>query len=186
MSKILILKNDRAGDLFTSLKLISTLIRDSKNVKIYLSELNIAFSFFFKEKNITKVNYNLSIRNKIRILYDIFTNNYEKIYILSPKNFFFWLPFFFRKTQFYAIVYDGKKRDRPINFLRKYLHKYRIVSRKKINKYSYRQLQNQLIDKNRELDVNYSNLFLPNIDSKTIKLLPQKYIFDNPIHLSTF
>ena len=53
----------------------------------------------------------------------------------------------------------------------------RIVSRKKINKYSYRQFQNQLIDKNRELDVNYSNLFLPNIDPNTIKLLPQKYIF---------
>lgn len=177
MSKILILKNDRAGDLFTSLKLISTLMRDFRNVKIYLSELNISFSFFFKEKNIKKVNYNLSIRNKITILYDIFINNYEKIYILSPKSFYFWLPFFFRKTQFYAIVYDGKKRDRPTNFLRKYLHKYRIVSRRKINKYSYRQFQNQLIDKNKELDENYSNLFLPKVDPNTIKLLPEKYIF---------
>ena len=45
MSKILILKNDRAGDLFTSLKLISSLIRDSDNLKIYLSELNFSFSF---------------------------------------------------------------------------------------------------------------------------------------------
>ena len=177
MSKILILKNDRAGDLFTSLKLISTLMRDFRNVKIYLSELNISFSFFFKEKNIKKVNYNLSIRNKITILYDIFINNYEKIYILSPKSFYFWLPFFFRKTQFYAIVYDGKKRDRPSNFLRKYLHKYRIVSRRKINRYSYRQFQNQLIDKNIELDENYSNLFLPKVDPNTIKLLPEKYIF---------
>ena len=51
MSKILILKNDRAGDLFTSLKLISSLIRDYKDVNIYLIELNIAFSFFFKKKN---------------------------------------------------------------------------------------------------------------------------------------
>ena len=40
MSKILILKNDRAGDLFTSLNLISTLLRDAKHADIYLSELN--------------------------------------------------------------------------------------------------------------------------------------------------
>ena len=40
MPNVLILKNDRAGDLFTSLSLISTLIRDKKNIKIYISELN--------------------------------------------------------------------------------------------------------------------------------------------------
>ena len=37
--KILILKNDRAGDFFTSLKLISTLKNTSKDITIFLSEL---------------------------------------------------------------------------------------------------------------------------------------------------
>ena len=133
--------------------------------------------FFFQKKKIRKVNYNLTINDKIRILYDIFINNYDKIYILSPKSFYFWLPFFFRKTQFYAIVYEGKKRNRPINYLRKYLYKFRLISRKKINKYSYRQSQNQLIDKNKKLDENYSGLLLPEIDANLIKLLPEKYIF---------
>ena len=43
--KILILKNDRAGDFFTSLKLISTLKNTSKDITIFLSELNVGFSF---------------------------------------------------------------------------------------------------------------------------------------------
>ncbi len=46
--KILIFKNDRGGDLFTSLKLISSLLIKTNDVKIYLSELNIGFSFFLK------------------------------------------------------------------------------------------------------------------------------------------
>ena len=50
MTKVLVLKNDRAGDLFTSLKLIATLIRDKKKVTIYLSNLNYAFSFFLKKQ----------------------------------------------------------------------------------------------------------------------------------------
>ena len=41
MSNVLILKNDRAGDLFTSLALISTLIRDENRIKIYLSRENL-------------------------------------------------------------------------------------------------------------------------------------------------
>ena len=69
--KILILKNDRAGDLFTSLTLISSLIHRYKDIKIYLSELNSGFSFFFKGKKINKVNFNLSLSDKFSIFYDI-------------------------------------------------------------------------------------------------------------------
>ena len=57
--KILILKNDRAGDLFTSLKLISSLISKYSCIKIYLSELNAGFSFFFIGKKIRVVNFSL-------------------------------------------------------------------------------------------------------------------------------
>ena len=61
MSKILILKNDRAGDLMTSLKLISSLNIRNNNIKIYLSELNSGFSFFFKNIDVSNVKYNLSV-----------------------------------------------------------------------------------------------------------------------------
>ena len=53
--KILILKNDRAGDLFTSLTLISSILSTYKNIKIYLSELNYGFSFLFNKANIKKL-----------------------------------------------------------------------------------------------------------------------------------
>ncbi len=177
MSKILILKNDRAGDLFTSLKLISSLLKNTDNLKIYLSELNFSFSFFFKNHKVIRVNYHLNIIDKIKVLFDITFNKYDKIYILTPKSFFFLLPIFFRKTQFYAIVYDGKKRDRPNSFLRKYLHRYKIVSRREVNKYSYRQLQEQLLDKNEILDDSYANLNLPKINPNINSLIPNSYIF---------
>ena len=134
MSKILVLKNDRAGDLFTSLELISTLIRDEKNVKIYLSELNNSFNFFFKNIEFKTINFNLKLRDKIIILKDIFLNKYDKIYILTPKSFYFYLPIFFKKTKFYGIVYNGKKRNRPNKYLRKFLYKYEIVKRNEQNK----------------------------------------------------
>ena len=85
--KILILKNDRAGDLFTSFKLISSLKIKSDNIKIYFSELNYNFSFLFKKIEKKKINFNLTIIDKLKILIDIFINNYNEIYILSPKSF---------------------------------------------------------------------------------------------------
>ena len=100
MSKVLILKNDRAGDLFTSLSLISTLIRDENKIKIYLSELNSEFNFFFKNIETRKTNFNLNFFSKLVIFFDILLNNYKKIYILSPKSFYFFLPLIFKNTKF--------------------------------------------------------------------------------------
>ncbi len=177
MSKILILKNDRAGDLFTSLKLISTLCADLHKVSIYLSELNFSFNFLFKNQIVKKINYDLTILDKLKILYNIVINNYDKIYILSPKSFYFLLPLVFRNIKFYAIVYDGLKRDRPNKFLRKFIFKYRVVSRKNINIYSYRQLQEQLIDKDEVLVEDYNNLNVPKNNEIINKLIPGKYIF---------
>lgn len=176
-SKILVLKNDRAGDLFTSLKLLSTLIRDSKNIKIYLSELNYSFNYFFKKIETKKINFNLNFIDKIKLLLDIYKNKYNKIYILSPKNFYFYLPLIFRNIKFYAIVLDGKKRKRPNLFLRKFLHKFEIVKRNEINNLSYRQLQERLLDKNIQLDRNYLNLTYPNIKPNFFDIIPEKYIF---------
>ena len=65
--KILILKNDRAGDFFTSLKLISTLKNTSKDITIFLSELNVGFSFLLSDIKKKMVNSKLTFFQKIRI-----------------------------------------------------------------------------------------------------------------------
>lgn len=176
-SKILVLKNDRAGDLFTSLGLISTLIRDSKNIKIYLSELNYSFNYFFKKIETKKINFNLNLKDQIKILIDIFKNKYNKVYILTPKSFYFFLPLIFRNIKFYAIVYDGIKRKRPNNFLRKFLYKFEVVKRNEINNFSYRELQGKLLDDRIKLDYNFSSLFIPSINHNFFNLIPEKYIF---------
>jgi len=96
-NKILILKNDRAGDLFASINLISDILNynNHKKITIFLSELNYDFSFLFKGINFIKTNFDLTTINKISIFLHILFNRYEHIYILSPKNFYFFLPFFF-------------------------------------------------------------------------------------------
>ncbi len=174
--KILILKNDRAGDLFTSLKVISTLILLNRNITLYLSELNIGFSFLFKNIRINKTNFNLSILNKANIFFDIFFNKYHKIYILSPKSFYFFLPLIFKNIKFYAIVYNSGKKNRPSVFLRKFLYKYKIIYRNKINYKSYRDLQLELLESDNVIDHNYSSLNIPKIPIKLKKILPKKFL----------
>jgi len=87
------------------------------------------------------------------------------------------LPFFFKNIKFYAIVYDGKKNLRPPLFLRKYLYKYKVIYRNKLNKKNYQKLQLDLLDENHVMDDNFSNLFIPSIDVKLKNLLPKKFIF---------
>lgn len=175
MNKILILKNDRAGDLMTSLKLISSLNCNNK-LKIYLSELNNGFSFFFKNINTEKINFNLNIKDKIKIFFDLYKNSYDEVYILTPKSFYFFLPLFFKKVKFYSIVYNNK-RNRPINWLRKFLFKYRIIYRNKINVSSYRNIQLELLDKNSNIDNHFSNLYIPKISSNLSNVIPKKFLF---------
>ncbi len=176
LDKILILKNDRAGDLFTSLTLISTLNLNCKDITIYLSELNIGFSFFFNKMKIKKINFNLNFFNKLEIFFNILLNRYSRVYILTPKNFYFFLPLFFRKTKFYSIVYDSHNRKRPVKFLRKFLYKYKIVYRNKINKKSYRDLQSELIDDDLTIDVNHSSILIPKINLKLKTILPDNFL----------
>jgi len=181
--KILILKNDRAGDLFTSITLISSLISHYQNITLYLSEYNEGFSFFFKKVLIKKIKFNLTIINKILIFFDIFFNKYEKVYILTPKSFYFILPLLFRKIKFYGIVYDNNKKFRPPIFLRKYLYKYKIVYRNKLNTKSYRELQSELIDDEIKLDLGHNALNIPKINHKLKILLPKEFILFQFRHL---
>ena len=175
-NKILILKNDRAGDLFTSLPLISSLINPKNTIKIYLSELNIGFSFFFKKLKVQLVKFDLSFIQKINIFLDIYNNKYKTIYILSPKSFYFLLPLFFRNIKFYAIVYNSDKNLRPSSFLRKFLYKYEILYRNTLNKNNYQNIQTKLIDNEDFIDKNYSNINIPIINSKLKELLPDKFL----------
>tara|TARA_B110001454_G_scaffold217129_1_gene241750 strand:+ start:45 stop:1070 length:1026 start_codon:yes stop_codon:yes gene_type:complete len=174
---ILILKNDRAGDLFTSLKLISSLNNKNNKIKLYLSELNNGFSFLFKNIEIIKTNYDLNINNRINIFLDILKNRYDEIYILSPKKFYFFLSIIFRKLKFFAIVYNGKKRNRPNYFIRKFLFSYEVIFRTKRNEESYEELQIKLLEKNIKVDSRFSNLNIPSISSELKFLLPKNFLF---------
>ena len=138
MSKILILKNDRVGDLFNSLDGINAILEDNPNAKIeiVLSNISQKLSFLFDMDNVTVtiIPYHLRISDKLKLFFKILDNSFEKIYILSPKNFYYYLPLFC-KSKFYAITIKNSNKSRPLNFLLKKLFKYIINNRndKKIN-----------------------------------------------------
>ncbi len=132
--KIIIFKNDAVGDLVQSLPAINNIINHNiqNEILIYLSERSKNFDFLFNFKNVKVkiVKYNLTIKEKIKIIYDLLFNSIYSIYILTPKNFYFYLPFFFRKIKFYAICLNSVNNyKRPNIFLRKYLYKYSINDR---------------------------------------------------------
>ena len=138
MNKILILKNDRVGDLFNSLDGINAIIKDNPNTKIeiILSQITHKLSFLFNIENVTVsfLPYDLSLADKFKLSLKIFTNSFEKIYILSPKNFYYYLPFLC-KSKFYAITINNVNKSRPFKFLLKKLFHYKVNDRdkKKIN-----------------------------------------------------
>ena len=181
--KILILKNDRVGDLFHAIKGINSIINKHKthNIEIILSNYSKEMNFLFKIKN-TKtsfLNYNLNLFEKLYLFKKIFNNNYEKIYILSPKNIYFYLPFL-TKSKFYAICVKDFKRDRPNNFLRKKLHRFNINNR--TNKRLKDSISNLI-----ENLCNYSSVEFPNLlnNNPNISELLNNNIakFNNFIHI---
>ena len=136
---IIIFKNDAVGDLVQSISSINNIIKHNPKNKIiiYLSERSKDFSFFVSNENveIRIVNYDLSIIQKIQIFFQILLNKIYSIYILTPKNFYFYLPLFFRNIRFYALCINSTKNyRRPSNFLRKFLYQYSINDRGTLNK----------------------------------------------------
>ena len=97
MQKVLIFKNDRVGDYYTSIRAINLILNkhDDKDIEIFLSKINYKFNFIFKNLKIKIFNYNLNIYEKIKILLYLMINDISDIYILAPKNFYYYLPFFF-------------------------------------------------------------------------------------------
>tara|TARA_B100000029_G_scaffold484346_1_gene536436 strand:+ start:996 stop:2009 length:1014 start_codon:yes stop_codon:yes gene_type:complete len=152
VSKVIILKNDRTGDLFTSIPTINLIFNKHKNnqIEIFLSKINYKFSFLFKPNKIKVINLNLNLMDKLSILFYLLINKIDSVYILSPKNFYFYIPviLFFKKIKFYGLCIDSDK-YRPSLFLRKFLFKKVIINRKEIKKRnSTYNIQKCLIDNN--------------------------------------
>jgi hypothetical protein len=175
--KILILKNDRGGDLLNSIKCISSILHKNNKITIYLSQFNYGFAFLFKNALVKKINYDLNLINKIYFLYLILRNNYDEVYILTPKNFYYFLPFIFRKIKFFAITVDGVKRCRPSLFLRKFLYKFVTIDRKNVNIKSSSVLQLELITNYSLLDLDCKNLNTPQLENYIKDNIPKGFIF---------
>ncbi len=172
--KVIIFKNDRTGDLFTSFKAINKIINKHENdyIEIFLSKLNYKFNFITSKINYRVFNINLSIAEKIIILFYFIKNDVDTAYILTPKNFYYFLPLIFPKTKFYGIIIKAK-RDRPSSFLIKYLFKYVVIDRINIKKRnSTYNIQEKLIDFK-----NNKNFLNSPIEKKFDFILPKKYIF---------
>ena len=172
--KVLILKNDRTGDLFVSLKAINRIINKHKNqnIIIFLSNINHKFNFLFPSIKKKIISMRLDFIEKIKLFFYILTNKIDTIYILTPKNFYYYLPFFFRKIKFYGITIKSS-RNRPNNFFLKYLFKYVVLDRVKIKKrVSSYIIQENLIEYTSEIN----NLSQKSNISHNLKY-PKKYIY---------
>jgi ADP-heptose:LPS heptosyltransferase len=172
--KILILKNDRTGDLFVSLKAINRILTKHKNDKItiFLSQINHKFSFLFPNIEKKNISMDLGICEKFYILKYLLINKIENVYILTPKNFYYYLPFIFRKIKFYGIAIKGLT-NRPNNFLLKYLYKYVTIDRLTIKKRnSSYNIQESLIEYYNNTNMINSNSVIENNFH-----FPKNYVF---------
>ncbi len=172
---ILVLKNDRAGDFISSVKLITELKNQNNKLDIYLSDFNYNFKFLIPNCNYKKTSFDLNLKDKVKILMDIYKNKYDEIFILTPKNFYFFLPVLFKKIKFYAIVINGEKRNRPVYFLRKYLHKFSIRFRNKINRLNIIQSNLSLINCVNNINSAHTKLIKTNVDF--FKHISSDYIY---------
>jgi len=172
--KILILKNDRTGDLFVSLKAINRILIKHKSDKIiiFLSNINHKFSFLFPDIKKEIMSMDLGLREKFYIFKYLLLNKIDCIYILTPKNFYYYLPFFFRKIKFYSITIKGLT-NRPNNFLLKYLYKYVTINRLTIKKRnSSYNIQESLIE-----FIDNTNMINASITTKNDFHIPKEYVF---------
>jgi len=183
MKKILILKNDRVGDFFNSVKGINSILNEHKDfeINIFLSNYSKDLSFLFDLKNVKVqiIDFNLNFKQKLYITKKIIFEKYQKIYILSPKNFYFYLPLI-SNSKFYAICVKETNKYRPFNFLIKKLHSYAINDRtsKKIDD----SIENLIEKISNEKKIQYPNILNnnPNISN----LLNDNLIyFKNFIHI---
>jgi|TARA_B100000929_G_scaffold288252_1_gene276370 hypothetical protein len=173
-----IFKNDAVGDLVHSLQAIHNVITSSKKVTIFLSKRSEKYTFLVKNPKvkIKILNYDLKLIEKIKIFYYFINENIEKVYILAPKKYYYYLPLFFKKIKFYAICVNNiNNYKRPSSFLRKFLYKYEVNDRSAIFKRdSASSLQSKLTlvsSTNEEIKIT------PKISENLKKYLPKEYFY---------
>ena len=102
--KIIIFKNDAIGDLIHSREAIHNISvsNPNKQIVLFLAINSKNFNFLFNYKNIIikTIRNNLTIFEKFFLIIYIFKNSINEIFILTPKNFFFFLPIIFKKIKF--------------------------------------------------------------------------------------
>jgi len=180
---VLVLKNDAVGDLTKSLHAINNIIKNNRDQKIiiYLSERSEKFSFLINNANVKfkKLNYNLSFLEKIRLFLFILNTNISKVYILTPKVFYFWLPLIFKKIKFYGLCINGiNNYKRPKEFLRKYLFKYVINNRSAIFKRdSTEMIQHELTKNINQLGLESKININIELSDVLKKYLPKNYFY---------
>jgi len=180
---IIILKNDAVGDLTKSLYAINNIIKNNKDQKIiiYLSERSEKFSFLLNNEYVEfkKLNYDLSFLDKIRLFLFLINTRISKIYILTPKNFYFLLPRIFKKIKFYGLCINGiNNYKRPAEFLRKYLFKYVINDRAAIFKRdSTEMIQYELTKDIDQLNLEYKFNINLEVSDVLKKYLPKDYCY---------
>ena len=180
---VVILKNDAVGDLTQSLHAINNIIKTNKYEKIiiYLSERSEKFYFLINNNNIEfrKFNYNLTFLEKIKFFLYLIKNKITKVYILTPKSFYFLLPPIFKKIKFYAICINGPNNyKRPNNYFRKYLYKYVINDRAAIFKRdSTVALQSKLTNTDNKNLNNFTFVTDLQISKLLKKYLPENYLY---------
>ena len=158
-----------------SLRAINCILNNHKSddITIFLSNINSKFGFLFLKIKKKVFSFDLSFLEKIRIFFYFVFNKIDYAYILTPKNFYYYLPLFFRKTEFYGITIKSKK-SRPNNFLKKYLYKQvtidRINIKKRLSSYI---LQENLVKKN----LSYNFLINTNHIIEHNFSLPKNYVF---------
>lgn len=179
--KIIIFKNDATGDLIHSREAIYNIINSNKDKEIilFLSKSSKEFSFLFQEKNLSTrfIKNKLGFAEKIKIFLLFFDKYIYKTFILTPKTFYFFLPFIFKKIKFYGLcIEDVDDYKRPNFFLKKYLYKFVINKRNAIFKrQSIFDLQNLLIAK--DYNQNYKIEFNHNFKDKYINDIKDYFHF---------
>ena len=175
-----VLKNDAVGDLVPALKAINNIISSSKKVTIFLSKLSEKYSFLVNNSKveIKILNYDLNLIEKIKLIFFLTKNDINNVYILAPKNFYYYLPIVFKKIKFYAICINNiNNYRRPSLFLRKFLFKYEINDREKTFKRdSIYLIQDKLTSVN---NINFDFKLAVNVKKKDdlLRYLPKKYIY---------
>ena len=174
--KVLILKNDRTGDLFVSLKAINSILNKHKQDElcIFLSEINKKFAFLFPTLKKKIFSMDLNIFDKINIFIYFLFNKIDSVYILTPKSFYYFLPLVFRNIKFFGISIKAK-RNRPSKFLLSYLHKYVVLDRINLKKRnSSYDIQQKLIN---DISLNEVNLINENYDLSHNFNFPKKFVY---------